>query len=369
VQLESGEAEFRAAAQLTPSLVEEWADLASRAVERNPFAEPAFAVPALRHLGPDRAGLLLVRRGGVAVAALPIAAERRWRRLPCVTAGWRHEHCYLGTPLLDRDDPVGAATVLLEAMVRRAGRPGAAVLEWVPTDGPACRALLDAARARGSSPLWWERFERAALIRAETPVASRTDHKHRRLRRKARALERDLGPVEVQDRAGDDAAVEAFLDLEASSWKGRESTALGSSPASAAFFRTMCATTQGAGQLELLALDAAGRAVALACNLVAGDGVFHFKSAFDERASRYSPGALLMLDVRDHFDAGPATLRDSCADPDAPLFEELWPDRVAVGTLVIPSGRAAWAVLAPLAASRRRLPGRERVDHVPRLMP
>jgi CelD/BcsL family acetyltransferase involved in cellulose biosynthesis len=356
VQLGGGEMQFLAAAQVTAGVIDEWADLAARAVERNPYAEPAFALPALRHLGPDRAGLLLVRSGGVAVAALPVAAGRRWRRVPLpTTAGWRHEHCYLGTPLLDGGDPAAAAGLLVDAMVRRAGRAGAAVLEWIPADGPACRSLLAAARARGARSLWWDRFDRAALVRGDSPVDSRTDHKHRRLRRKARALERDLGPVTVRDRAGDEAAVEAFLGLEASSWKGRESTALGCSPASAEFFRAMCAATRETGQLELLALDAGSTTLALACNLVAGDGVFHFKSAYDEAAARYSPGALLMLDVRDRFDAGPAPLRDSCADPGAPLFEELWPDRVAIGTLVIPSGPATHAVLGPLAAGRRVL--------------
>jgi CelD/BcsL family acetyltransferase involved in cellulose biosynthesis len=352
----TGDVECLLVPQITPAVVDAWWDLAGRAVERNPFAEPAFALPALRHLGAERACLLLVRRGGTLVAALPVGSGRRWRRLPLpATAGWRHEHCYLGTPLLDAADPVGAAGALLDAMVRRSVRPGAAVLEWVPSAGPACAALVEAARARGASPLWWERFERAALVRGDTPVATRTDHKHRRLRRKARSLERDVGTVVVHDRAGDASAVEAFLELEASSWKGRESTALASSPATAAFFREMCTAAREAGQLELLALDAGTTTMALACNLVAGDAVFHFKSAFDEGASKYSPGALLMLDVRDGFDDGPAALRDSCADPGAPLFEELWPDQVTVGTLVVPSGPAAWAILTPVARSRRLL--------------
>jgi CelD/BcsL family acetyltransferase involved in cellulose biosynthesis len=184
-------------------------------------------------------------------------------------------------------------------------------------------------------------------------VADRTDHRHRRLRRKVRALERDVGPVAARDRAADESAVAAFLELEAASWKGRAATALGSSPDSAAFFAAMCEAARTAGQLELLVLSAGDTTVALACNLVAGDGVYHFKSAFDEGTSKYSPGALLMLDVRDHFDGSGARLRDSCADPGSPLFEELWPDRIAVGTLVIPSGRAAWCILAPLALYRR----------------
>jgi len=57
----------------------------------------------------------------------------------------------------------------------------------------------------------------------------------------------------------------------------------------------------------------------------------------------------------DRFDAGLAALRDSCADPGSPLFEELWPDRIPIGTLVLPSGPTARAALAPLARSRRRL--------------
>jgi CelD/BcsL family acetyltransferase involved in cellulose biosynthesis len=194
-------------------------------------------------------------------------------------------------------------------------------------------------------------------------VADRTDHRHRRLRRKERALGRDVGAVAVHDRAGDLAATADFLELEASSWKGRTSTALGCAPPTAAFFEAMCDRARDTGQLEMLTLEAGGRTLAMACNLVAGGGVYHFKSAFDEEASRFSPGALLMLDVRDRFDAGPVALRDSCADPGSSLFEELWPDRVPIGTLVLPSGPVARAALAPLARSRRLL--RERAHRTP----
>jgi hypothetical protein len=55
VRLEGGEMQFLAAAQVTQGVLEEWVDLASRAVERNPDVEPAFALPAVRHLGPGRA--------------------------------------------------------------------------------------------------------------------------------------------------------------------------------------------------------------------------------------------------------------------------------------------------------------------------
>jgi hypothetical protein len=52
VRLEGGEMQFLAAAQVTQGVLEEWVDLASRAVERNPDVEPAFALPAVRQPRP-----------------------------------------------------------------------------------------------------------------------------------------------------------------------------------------------------------------------------------------------------------------------------------------------------------------------------
>src|SRR5439155_13614414 len=119
---------------------------------------------------------------------------------------------------------------------------------------------------------------------------------HTRLRRLRRAFERELGaPLEAIDRSGQPEAVERFLALEASGWKGRRGTAMASRPGHADFFREMCAGAGSAGRLELLSLEAAGQVLAMKCSLFAGDGLFYLKAAYDEAHARYSPGVQLEL--------------------------------------------------------------------------
>src|SRR5436305_120658 len=82
------------------------------------------------------------------------------------------------------------------------------------------------------------------------------------LRRQRAALATELGgDLIFADRAGEAAAVEEFLALEAAGWKGREGGAL-SVARHAGFFRALCRHFAEHGRLQLYALSAAGRTVA-----------------------------------------------------------------------------------------------------------
>ena len=109
-----------------------------------------------------------------------------------------------------------------------------------------------------------------------------------------RALARELGAeLEVVDETASAGAVEAFLELERSGWKGQHQTALASDNDHAAFFTSICAALSEQGRLELLCLRAGDRRVAMKCNIYAGEGGFCFKIAYDEQLARFSPGVQL----------------------------------------------------------------------------
>jgi CelD/BcsL family acetyltransferase involved in cellulose biosynthesis len=214
----------------------------------------------------------------------------------------------------------------------------------------------------GVAPVVWSRADRALLCRRGDPAdyVLLRGKRRKELRRQRTVLARELGAEpSTSDRAGEAAAVERFLALEDAGWKGRAGTSLISAGADG-FFRQVCANFAATGRLQLLALDAGGRTVAMKCNLVAGDGLFCFKIAHDPALARSSPGVQLELDNLQHFqDHAELAWMDSCADPANQMINRIWPDRRRLCTLLVPGGgligRAGRAEAAIAATIRRRL--------------
>jgi CelD/BcsL family acetyltransferase involved in cellulose biosynthesis len=329
--------------------IERWRELAAGAAEPNPFFEPEYALPAAKLMGGRRLALVVAQEGDEWSACLPIHRPRRWHRVPlaCV-AGWDHKYCFLGTPLVRSDREESAiATMTLELM----RQPGAAFvgLDSFADDGPVRNALRTAIADAGGQEVLVNQHERAMLRRR----ASVDDYEtlkaksRRELERKRRRLEDELGgALEMVDRAEDCGALDEFLELEASGWKGKGGTAVASLERDAEFFRTVCGSFRELGRLHLLSLQANDQPVAMACNVRAGEGVFCLKIAFDERWGRWSPGAQLVLDHVSwfHREARAAWI-DSCVQPGNELVNRLWPDRRPIVTLSLcansPSGRMA----------------------------
>jgi hypothetical protein len=219
-------------------------------------------------------------------------------------------------------------------------RLGAVLLEIedLGDDGPVAAALDAACAAIGSSALRLERFDRAMLSRSEDATVV-GGSRLKRVRRARRALERTFGPVTRVDRAGDE-AVERFLALEAAGWKGRAGTALACQPADTAFFRETCRRFAGEGRLEVRSLEVADGPLAMQVALRAGDGLFHFKVAYDERYGDFSPGVQLLVDYADGFADENVAFRDSCTAADNVTESHVWPGRRPISTVVSPFASA-----------------------------
>jgi hypothetical protein len=118
--------------------------------------------------------------------------------------------------------------------------------------------------------------------------------------RRRRQLRQTLeAGIDTADRtaAGLDEAIEEFLRLEASGWKGRTGTAMLCRPGHDRFFREVCRGFAEEGRLMFLGLQAEGQVLAFSTALLAGRGLFGFKKAHDEAFARWLPGTLLDLDV------------------------------------------------------------------------
>jgi CelD/BcsL family acetyltransferase involved in cellulose biosynthesis len=331
---------------LAPAELSAWRRLAAAAIEPNPFFEPDVVLPAAAGLGDRGVGLLVARAGERWLASLPVRRRARWNRLPLpALATWRHDYCFLGTPLVDADGGDGGLRALVEH-ARRNGRDGLVVLERL-ADGPVHDELMRLGDVRGLGAHVIEEGERATLHRRPAPTyieEAMPSRRRRELRRLRRLLEAELGaPLTVTDRSDDPSAVDEFLALEASGWKGRAGTAFASRRGHAEFFAEMCLRMAASGRLQLLSMEAGGRLVAMKCNLRAGDHVYCFKIAYEEEFARFSPGVQLEVDNVGLFHTGPATFIDSCADSDNEMINRLWPDRRSLRTLLIPTaGGLGW---------------------------
>jgi hypothetical protein len=204
------------------------------------------------------------------------------------------------------------------------------------------------------SPVSW----RAFVHRRPEPTYTTEwlARKHRaNFARRRRELGRRLGAeLRVVDRAASDphAAIEEFLQLEASGWKGRSGTALLRRPGHARFFRETCRAFASQGRLMLLSLQAGSRVVAQSTALVGGDGLFGFKKTYDERLARWSPGTLLDLEVLAWFhQRTDLAWLDTCSSVDNQGASQVFRDRRPIGAMLLPTSRlgSAAATLLPVA--------------------
>jgi CelD/BcsL family acetyltransferase involved in cellulose biosynthesis len=354
-------AELIPLSEVSDRLISAWTDLAARAAEPNPFFEPYFVLPAARHLGRPGPNLLIAGEEGRLLACMPVIRGLLLRKVPAPhVASWRHLYAPLGTPLVDPHRAPEALQGVVDILRREARPHRVVVLEWIGQEGPVAAGLEAAFTARSVSPIVYRTFFRGTLRRpvpGQPPEgeARPSGRGHSRLRRLGRAFERELGgPLEIVDRSGQPEAVERFLALEASGWKGRRGTAMARRPGHAEFFREMCAGAATAGRLELLSMEAGGRVLAMKCSLLAGDALFYLKAAYDEAYARFSPGVQLELAAVDRFLAGgPQAWIDSCTNEANQTIQRLFPERRTLGTLIIPPwgslGRMAVGTMLRLA--------------------
>jgi CelD/BcsL family acetyltransferase involved in cellulose biosynthesis len=295
--------------------------------------------------------------------ALPVVHLRRYRRLPLRTvATWRHPYCFLGSPLTveaDASEEWAAAV----AHLRRTGVADLLALELLPVENSGLASLSRGAARHGVSVSTFDLHKRPVIDRRPEPTYfdGRMSSKRRKnLRRQRRHLDDLLGgKLERVDwglqESARPAAIELFLRLEASGWKGRAGTAMSCHPSHEAFFRVLVEEFARDGQLQPWFLEAAGTPVAAQCNLISGDTVFHFKIAYDEALAYYSPGVLLELEMLEEFHLDERLQHiDSCAAAGS-MYESLYPDsRHLTGALVPLSHKARLAAPALAAVLRRR---------------
>jgi hypothetical protein len=372
---------------LTSVPIAAWRALAERTIEPNGYYLPAWelavnasargrtgvsALGAWRDTSPDEQASLApseatpsdpaINEPERLIGLLPVVSLWRACKIPLPALVSASPYGTLCTPLLDRTLAEEAAIALMSE-ARKAGAH-ALILRDVSLGGAAMKAFTLALRQDGLQPIILHSHLRACLdARREADELLRdalSAKKLKELRRQRNRLAEELGEMRFEvARSADDVnrAVEVFLALEASGWKGERGTALQQNEGDLSFIRHATRGLTETGQCEIVTLHAGETPVAAAVVLRHQDRAFYFKLGIDERFAKFSPGVQLTLDLTRHLcaDAVLATA-DSTANADHPMINPIWRGRLKIGDVIIPLRQhdpVVAAIQLALTAQRR----------------
>ncbi len=323
-----------------------WDALSACAAEPNPFHESWYLLAALRALDPGGAvKLLRFEADGELAGLLPLHTPSRYYRWPVPQlASWVHANCFLGAPLVARGLECEFWRALLDWADKNAARGLFLHLAQLPLTGPVYEALQAVLREQGRFTALVHREERAMLASALSPedyfAASISAKKRKELRRQSARLA-ELGEVSfvrTHDEAGLARWIEEFLALEHSGWKGTNGSALASHQTTTQMFKEALFGAASQGRLERITLTLDDQPIAMLANFLTAPGAFSYKTAFDERYARYSPGVLVQRENLALLSVDEIAWCDSCAAADHPMIDHIWRERRPIGRLSIAIG-------------------------------
>jgi GNAT acetyltransferase-like protein len=327
---------------ITQIPVDQWQALAERAAEPNGYYLPEWelAVNASAR-GCTGASALGAWSEDRLIGLMPVVSLWHALKIPLPALVSAHPYGTLCAPPLDRSMALDAAAQLMQ-QARNAGAH-ALVLRDMSLKGAAMQAFAEVSRQHGLRPRMLQSGLRACLD--ATRDADQLLHdalgtkKLKELRRLRHRLA-EHGTVQFDiARAPQDvaSALETFLALEASGWKGARGTALAQNDGDARFIRRATTALAASGQCEIVTLRAGEVPVAAGIVLRHQDRAFFFKIGVDERFARFSPGVQLTLELTRHLCADPAIASaDSTASPNHPMINPIWRGRFAIGDVLIP---------------------------------
>jgi CelD/BcsL family acetyltransferase involved in cellulose biosynthesis len=336
--------EWRELSQLD-AIADEWRALAARALVPNVFYEPAFAGAAAPVFGRDT-GAVLVWSGTAPRQLLGffparIEARRYGLKMP-VLVGWTHPFAPFGVPLVEREAAEPVITAWLAYLADDTRFSGLLLLPFVPREGPFAASLRTVLRRARMPAADFNQHERA-LLAPDGDRSAYVEHglgprRYRELRRTVRRLceagavlfTAATGPADVKR------AIDDFVELEASGWKGEAGTAAACDDDVREFLKTavVALAAEHKAAIDRILLD--GLPIAASITLRSGDGAWLWKIAYDEAQARFSPGVMLTALVTERL-AEDVTIAhtDSCATADHAVMNRTWSERLALHDVLV----------------------------------
>ncbi|MGF0539688.1 GNAT family N-acetyltransferase [Agrobacterium sp. ES01] len=322
--------------------------LSHRAVEPNIFFAGGFLAPAMPRLDDRHIRLALIRDDDQSRSRMrflmPFSVEKPGFSIgPSIIRAWSNPFGPLGTPLVDVE---GAAETIENALMAfgnpAASLPGVLVLPDIRVKGTFSQLIKTLAISRDLPVTVTNELERPMLEsfeEGETYLRNAVSKSHwREMRRQHNLLSREgeltysvaRQPEEVR------LGMEAFLALEVSGWKGRKRSALVSDRYRSAFAREAITNLAQMDSVRIHTLALDGRPIASMVVFIMSGEAYTWKTAYDERYARFSPGKLLMVELTKwHLDDANIERTDSCAVPDHSIMSRMWKEREEMATIVI----------------------------------
>jgi CelD/BcsL family acetyltransferase involved in cellulose biosynthesis len=320
-------------------IIGQWDALAQRA-PANVFMHPV-ALDAVRTTKFAKVHTLLAWDAGVEPHRLvglwalqESAVARRW---PAYLAAPPYDYAFVSSPVVDPACSDQVMRAFFDAIERDPTLPNVIRLKYLDAESETYQSMLKALATRGGPSLKLSERARPFVSRASGLKCSGSTRK--KLRQDWNRLSA-LGSVEIvneKERDKVERAFEAFLALEAASWKGGRGTALLCRDADAAFARRLMSSLAAACSASVALLRLDGRPIAAQVLLYCGPTAYTWKTAFDAEFAKYSPGALLVDKLTVELLSTDIDAIESCS-PEGGFMANLWAGRRMTADLLIDVG-------------------------------
>jgi CelD/BcsL family acetyltransferase involved in cellulose biosynthesis len=322
------------------SIAAAWEDLVRRA------SSNVFMNPAALHAACDtqfaEVHMLLAWEEGASPRKLVGVWALQQRKIapfwPALLEALQYNYAFLASPVVDPAFVAQVIPAFFAAIEQNPALPNVISLKDFDAESLNYAAMVKVLAGRGGAQLKLSESKRPFATR-ELGI-KRSGSTRKKLRQDFNRLSA-LGAVDVvNDRAPGEVAktFEAFLALEAGSWKGAQGTALLCDSADAAFVRRLVGelSQRQNASVALLRLD--GRAIAAQVLMYCGPTAYTWKTAFDAEYAKYSPGALLVDKVTEElFATAGIEAIDSCS-AEGSFMAQLWTGRRTMVDLLVDVG-------------------------------
>ena len=319
-----------------------WDRLASTSLMPSACHSRTWLEPMFEHFRHHNAKLITPDNTPLqAVASLDHVTLPGGIRLP-IAQTWDNGYLFSGTPLISADNPQAALVNLLSA-ARSQMNVGAVLFRKVQRHEIFEQILQQVHKQSDIAGFrLFNSHQRAALQCHHefdhwfNENFSRKRRKEYRRLRNRFAETGNLQSLTWQPCDPVEQWIEEFLLLEAAGWKGRHGTAIASNSEQTAQLRHALPQMAQNGSLLFWKITLDDKPVASMFGFLEQDQVWLGKMAYDETLSQFSPGVLVILDAtRDLLTRKDITLADSSADPDHPMINNIWRDRLPVADYLI----------------------------------
>lgn len=295
-----------------------------------------------------------------AIAALKNMTLPAGITLP-IAQSWDAGFLFSGTPLISGDNPEAAMIDLLANAREKLGAK--AVLFKKTQHDPNFDQILNSMSNKAIAGYQLFNIHQRAALECKTTFedwySNNFSRKRRKEYRRLRTRLAETGNLQSniwQPSQPIEKWVDQFLELEASGWKGRSGTAIACHKEQAAHVRHALPKMAQNGSLVFWNITLDGKPIASMFGFLENNQIWLGKMAFDETLSQYSPGVLIILDAtKDLLSRKNIKLADSSAEPDHPMINNIWRDRVPVADYLIATpgtGKATFKSLVMFETNR-----------------